>query len=96
MLYRSAINLCEYKIIQIGQFILCDFIARKILAIWHRICVRSKTEKIKWLTYSGPHTAYYQDINLLVALHDTLFLSRLLISKSHTKSSGTLDYMNIV
>ena len=37
-------------------------------------------------------------INFLVALYNVLlnYLSQLLISKPHTKSSNALDYMNIV
>ena len=53
----------------------------------------------KWLVYSGPCIALYRGINLLVVLYDalrTLFLSRLLVSKLHTKSSSAVDYMNIV
>jgi len=56
----------------------------------------ARQRKKKRLAYSGPRTALYRGINLLVALYDALFLSRLLVSKPHTKSSSAVDYMNIV
>ena len=92
----SAINLCEYKIMRIGQFWrllnlwdLCGFIARKILAIWQRIYERSKTKNKSGSRTSGRvYTTHYRGINLLVSLYDALLIcldSRLLVSKPQTK-----------
>ena len=61
---------------------------------------RSKTQKkvahVLQAAYSGPpRTAHYRSRHKFVGstIRHAFFLSRLLVSKPHTKSSSTLDYM---
>ena len=105
LLYCSAINLCEYKIMWIGQFWrLLNFV--QFLIMWFYCQNDSsydtesmrgarQSKKKKRLAYSGLRTALDLGINLLIALYDALFWSRLLVSKRHTKSSSaTLQYLH--
>ena len=60
---------------------------------------RSKTKKkracILWAAKPGPCTVHYRPRHKYDAILNT-FLSQLLVSKPHTKSSSTLDYMNMI
>ena len=81
LLYRSAINLCGYKIKQIGQFwrllnfmrfLIMQFYCQKDSSYMTWNLWKEQDEEKKWLTYFRPHTTHYRGINLLVALNDAL------------------------
>ena len=59
-----------------------------------------KGARQKWIAYSRTRIVLYRGINLMVALYNTFlggnFLSLLLISKPHTKSTSDIDYIIIV
>ena len=96
---------------QIGQFWrLLDFMWFLIMRFYYqkdshsmiRNLWKEQDEEKKRLAYFGLRTPDHvqrtidRGINLSIALYDALFLSSLLVSKPHTKSSSALDYMNIV
>ena len=57
---------------------------------------KEQDKEEKRIAYSGPRTALNRGINVLVALYDDFFLSQLLVSKPHKKSTSAVDYMNTV
>ena len=93
---------------QIGQFWkLLNFMQFLIMRLYYQkdssymtrnLWKEQDVEKSGLRTSGHVQRTINRGINLLVALYNALlnYLSQLLISKPHTKSSNALDYMNIV